>query len=130
MIPGKTKQKQFELWPLALSFSRQNTVSRGHCHPLFLHVFWPNVFPPLLYPLLKRAIRGRPVQGFVRDKETALRREHLGGTWVAQWLSIFFGSGRDPRVPGSSPTSGSLHVAYFSLCLCLCLSLCVSLMNN
>ena len=42
------------------------------------------------------------------------------------------GSGRDPGVPGSSPTSGSLQGACFSLCLCLCasLSLCVSLMNK
>ena len=31
--------------------------------------------------------------------------------------------GRDPRVPRSSPASGSLHGACFSLCLCLCLSL-------
>ena len=31
-------------------------------------------------------------------------------------------------VPGSSSTLGSLHGAYFSLCLCLCL--CVSLINK
>ena len=43
-----------------------------------------------------------------------------------------FGSGRDPAVLGSSPTSlsGSLHGACFSPCLCLCLSLSVSLMNK
>ena len=31
------------------------------------------------------------------------------GTWVAQWVKASaFGSGHDPRVLGSSPTSGSL----------------------
>ena len=42
--------------------------------------------------------------------------------WVA------FSPGRDPGDLGSSPTSGSLHGAWFSLCLCLCLplSLCLS----
>ena len=44
------------------------------------------------------------------------------------WLSgcaSAFGSGYDPGpgVPGSSPASGSLHGACFSLCLCLSLSL-------
>ena len=41
-----------------------------------------------------------------------------------------FGSGCDPGVLGSSPTSGFLYGACFSLCLCLCLSLSVSLMNK
>ena len=39
--------------------------------------------------------------------------------WLSSWSA--FGSGRDPGVPESSPTSGSLPGAYFSLCLCLCL---------
>ena len=50
----------------------------------------------------------------------------LGGSAV-ECLPAF-GPGRDPGVPGSSPTSGSLQGACFSLCLCLCLSL--SLMNK
>ena len=37
-----------------------------------------------------------------------------------------FGSGHDPGDPGSSPASGFLHGACFSLCLCLCPSVCVS----
>ena len=41
--------------------------------------------------------------------------------WLSGWVSAF-GSGHDPRVPGLSPTSGSLWGA----CLCLSLSLCVS----
>ena len=45
--------------------------------------------------------------------------------WLSGWASTF-GSGRDPRFLGWSPTSGSLQGACFSLCLCLCLSLCVS----
>ena len=33
----------------------------------------------------------------------------VGGAWVAQWVKASaFGSGRDPRVLGSSPESGSL----------------------
>ena len=39
------------------------------------------------------------------------------------WLSGLvpaFDSGHDPRIPGSSPTSGSLPGDCFSLCLCLC----------
>ena len=49
---------------------------------------------------------------------------------VTQWFSTTFSSGCDPGDPGSSPTSGSLHGAYFSLCLCLCFSPSVSLMNE
>ena len=46
------------------------------------------------------------------------------------WLSggaSALGSGRNPGALGSSPTSGSLQGACFSLCLCLCLSLSLSL---
>ena len=59
------------------------------------------------------------------------------GCWaapVAQRFSAAFSPGCDPRDPGSSPTSGSLHGACFSLGLCLPLSLSlscsVSLMNK
>ena len=38
-------------------------------------------------------------------------------------VSAVFSPGCDPGVPGSSPTSGSLHGACFFLPLCLCLSL-------
>ena len=41
--------------------------------------------------------------------------------WLSNWASAF-SSGRDPGVLGSSPTSGSLHGACFSLCLCVRLS--------
>ena len=53
--------------------------------------------------------------------------------WAPRWLSggaSVFGSGRDPGVLGSSPTSGFLQGACFSLCLCLCLSVCVSSINK
>ena len=49
--------------------------------------------------------------------------------WLSGWASAF-SPGHDPRVSGSSPTMGSLHGAYFSLCLCLCLSLRVSSWKN
>ena len=45
--------------------------------------------------------------------------------WLNGWASAF-SSGRDPGVLGSSPPSGSLQGACFSLCLCLFLSLSVS----
>ena len=46
-------------------------------------------------------------------------------------LASAFSPGRDPRVPGSSPMSGSLHGACFSLCLvsasvCVCVCVCFS----
>ena len=50
---------------------------------------------------------------------------HLGGSVVEQ--ASTFGPGRDTGVLGSSPISGSLQGACFSLCLCLCLSLSLSL---
>ena len=58
-----------------------------------------------------------------------LKKEKLGG--IPGWLSGLapaFGSGRDPGALGSSPTSGSLHGACFSLPLppSLSLSLCLS----
>ena len=48
---------------------------------------------------------------------------------IPGWLSGLvpaFRPGRDPRDLGSSPASGSLQGACFSLCLCLCLSLSLS----
>ena len=47
---GKTIQKQFKLWPLALSFGGQNTTSRGQRHPLFVRVSQPHVYPAPLCP--------------------------------------------------------------------------------
>ena len=65
-------------------------------------------------------------------------KKQMGAAGVAQWFSATFGPGHDPGDPGSSPASGSLHGACFSLCLCLCLSpsvcvcvcVCVCLMNK
>ena len=45
-----------------------------------------------------------------------------GDPRVAQRFSAAFGPGHDPGVPGPSTTSGSLHGACFSLCLCRCVS--------
>ena len=61
--------------------------------------------------------------------KSSLERNAIGAAWVAQWFSAAFSPGRDPGDRGSGPTSGSLHGAYFSLCLWICLSLsplCVS----
>ena len=56
-------------------------------------------------------------------KEGVLKKVKSGGTWVAQWVKASaFGSGRDPRVLGLSPTSGSLlngEPASSSLSACL-----------
>ena len=62
---------------------------------------------------------------FLKDLFISLLKNCNWGTpgWLSSW-AYAFGSGRDPRVPGLSPTSGSLHGACFSLCLC------VSLMNK
>ena len=38
---------------------------------------------------------------------------------VAQWFSAACSLGCDPGDPGSSPASGFLYGACFSLCLCL-----------
>ena len=57
----------------------------------------------------------------------AIRNSLVRATQVAQWFSTAFGLGCDPGDPGSSPMSGSLRGACFSLCLCFCLSLSLSL---
>ena len=49
--------------------------------------------------------------------------------WLSGWVSAF-GSSHNPRVLGSSPTSGSPWEACFSLCLCLYLSLHISHEKN
>ena len=42
-------------------------------------------------------------------KKKKIKKEVLGGTWVAQWVKASaFSSGHDPRVLGSSPAPGSL----------------------
>ena len=59
-----------------------------------------------------------------------LDKKRLIKLGIPGWLSGLepaFGPGRDPGVPGSSPTSGSWRGACFSLLLCLCLSLFLSL---
>ena len=61
-----------------------------------------------------------------RDPVVKLSYQRQGDPGWLSGLVPAFGSGHDPGVPGSSPTSGSLHGACFSLCLCLCLFLCVS----
>ena len=59
-------------------------------------------------------------------QKSYVKSEHHPDTWV--WASAF-GSGHDPRVLGSSPTSGSLYEACFSY-LCPCLFLCFSWINK
>ena len=61
--------------------------------------------------------------------KNVLEWEHPDGSGVEHLPSA---QGMTPGVLGSSPASGSLHGACFSLCLCLCppLSLSVSLMNK
>ena len=46
-------------------------------------------------------------------------------TGQPRWPSGGFSPGYNPGDSGSAPVSGSLHGAYFSLCLCVCVSLCV-----
>uniref|UniRef100_A0A8C0SI00 L-lactate dehydrogenase B chain n=2 Tax=Canis lupus familiaris TaxID=9615 RepID=A0A8C0SI00_CANLF len=48
---------------------------------------------------------------------------NIGAALVAQRFSAAFSPGPDPGDLGSSPMSGSLHGACFSLCLCLYLFL-------
>ena len=55
-----------------------------------------------------------------------VRRQAVWAAWVVQRFSAACSSGRDPGVLGSSPKSGFLHEACFSLCL----SLSVSLINK
>ena len=55
----------------------------------------------------------------MREWENGIQDNWLGAARVAQQFSTAFHLGCDPGDPGSSPTSGSLHGACFSLCLCL-----------
>ena len=71
----------------------------------------------------KLAQMGSPI---CNDGFEFLKSPDLRDVWVAQWLSVCLWLRHDPGVPGSSPTSGSLQGACFSLCLCLCISLSVS----
>ena len=48
---------------------------------------------------------------------------------VAQWFGASFSPEPDPGDPGLGPMSGSLHGAYFFLCLGLCLSLSLSVLS-
>ena len=72
------------------------------------------------------------IEGEARAKEgkweeyNMLKNSAFGAARVAQWFSAAFSPGHNSGVPGSSPVSGSLHGASFSLCLCLCPSVCVS----
>ena len=83
---------------------------------------------------------GQEGRTYTRDGEgkkiRGLQSEHLPSqnrskikSWmlwrIPGWLgglALAFGSGHDPGVLRSSPISGSLHGACFSLCLCVCVS--------
>ena len=64
---------------------------------------------------------------YILKVSESVRKEKCRAARVAQRFSAAFSPGPDPRDLGSSPTSGSLQGACFSLCLCLCLSLSLSL---
>ena len=55
-----------------------------------------------------------------------LYKQVIWAALVAQRFGAACSLGCDPGDLGSSPMSGSLHGACFSLCLCLYLSLCLS----
>ena len=57
--------------------------------------------------------------------EGEIERDLGDPRWLSSGASAF-SSGRDPRVLGWSPASGSLHGACFSLCLSLPLCVCLS----
>ena len=52
------------------------------------------------------------------QSEICVQNNPLWVSPVVQWFSTTFGPGHDPGDLGSSPTSGFLHGACFSLCLC------------
>ena len=60
-------------------------------------------------------------------KKNSLRIYKHRAALVAQQFTAACSLGHDPGDPESSPTSGSLHGAWFSLLLCLWLSLSLSL---
>ena len=57
-----------------------------------------------------------------QHEECLTKKEGQGDPWGAQRFSTTFSSGRDPWVQGSSPASGSLHGACFSLSVSFSLS--------
>ena len=75
--------------------------------------------------VLISGLRLSPTFGSTPGLGPAKRKEGIPGG-LSGWAAAF-SSGCDPAVLGSSPTSGSLHGACFSLRLCLCLSLSLSL---
>ena len=85
----------------------------------------PEAFPEAEGELVAQQGRG---SSSGRSASLPLLRRVLGSLFRGGALSggaSALGSGRDPRVPGLSPASGSLQEACFSLCLGLCLSLCL-----
>ena len=85
----------------------ENTNLKDTCIPMFAEILF------LIAKLLKQ---------FKHPSIGERIRRGCGDPQVAQRFSATFGPGHDPGVPGPSTTSGSLHGACFSLCLCRCVS--------
>ena len=74
----------------------------------------------------RQAINWETVFAIHQTYKALILRVMLGIPGWLSGLAPVSAPGHDPGVPGSSPTSGSLHGA----CVCLCLSLSMSLMNK
>ena len=99
-----------------LSVVRQGLLCREACLCLCLPRCTPG--PPI------PRFSGKTLHHLVSSGRAHLfKRAPWGSPGWLRGLAPAFGPGCDPGVPGSSPASGSLRGAYFSLCLCLCLSL-------
>ena len=96
------------------------------CHSHSVSLFYFYLFSKFIYLFLSNLCTPHGAQ--THNPEIKSHMLWMPG-WLSGWVSAL-GSGRDPGVLGSSPTSGSLHGAYFSFCLGLCLSLCLSWINK
>ena len=118
-----TGREQQKCWPCS---HIQCTQARGQ-ETFFLKGHIINIFSIVGHKVSPLQLLNSAV---IARKQPQILCKKVGAARVAQPFSANFGLGPDPGDPGSSPASGSLHGACFSLYLCPCLSLCVSLMNK
>ena len=96
---------------LFFSFSKLNYLI--YCNLTMLKYFWTITIMGVKYQKCYASCLHTGPQSLIQN----LKGHGMPG-WLSGWVSAF-GSGRDPEILGSCPTSGFLLGACFSLSLCL-----------
>ena len=116
------KWKSHLLWPRLWSHSIASAISPSRFKGRRIRFHFLMGSGEILEEHMGQELLLQPIFGEynLKIQFASIRICNSGAARVAQQFSAIFGPGCHPGDLGSSPTSGFLQGAYFSLCLCLC----------